>query len=315
MRATLLNTQTGQCIPLDDPTWVPEIASSHLLVGTITTIASHVDCALGRAWRMPMFHPQLMAATAMLEKLQKYFNALNEAVLGKRLGTAPFSMIAGRLAPELRTIPRSRCPTRWRNQRLMCRHCPIQGLLPIGWRSLVGMGSRSGNHGSKMTLEGATWPGHHMAGGVAVPLKPKTKIVWGKRPHVDDEGDVDPGPSSLGEPRTEPAPDRGAGSGKDDDVTLPDVGKLSVTEKKKDDMDVDQEGLKKDSAGRRSPRLGILRLGRQTRARSPTSKLPSRSTERLLQTMCTAGREMIEGSFPRTPRLAWRNRCHLRQRS
>ena len=104
-KATLLNAQTGQCIPLDDPTWVPEVASSHLLVGTITTIASHVDCALGRAWRMPMFHPQLMAATAMLEKLQKYFNALNEAVLGKRLGTAPFSMIAGHLAPELRTIP------------------------------------------------------------------------------------------------------------------------------------------------------------------------------------------------------------------
>ena len=41
----------------------------------------------------------------MLEKLQKYFNALNEAVLGKRLGTTPFSMIAGHLAPELRTIP------------------------------------------------------------------------------------------------------------------------------------------------------------------------------------------------------------------
>ena len=84
VRATLLNAQTGQCIPLDDPTWVPEIASSHLLVGTIATIASHVDCALGRAWRMPMFHPQLMAATEMLEKLQKYFNALNEAVVGKR---------------------------------------------------------------------------------------------------------------------------------------------------------------------------------------------------------------------------------------
>ena len=55
VRATLLNAQTGQCIPLDDPTWVPEVASSHLLVATITTIASHVDCALGRAWRMPMF--------------------------------------------------------------------------------------------------------------------------------------------------------------------------------------------------------------------------------------------------------------------
>ena len=105
VRATLLNAQTGQCIPLDDPTWVPEVASSHLLVATITTIASHVDSALGRAWRMPMFHPQLMAATAMLEKLQKYFNALNEAVLGKRLGTAPFSMIAGHIAPELRTVP------------------------------------------------------------------------------------------------------------------------------------------------------------------------------------------------------------------
>ena len=41
--------------------------------------------------------------------------------------------------------------------------------------------------------EGATWPGHHMAGGVATPLKPKTKIVWGKRPRVDDEDEVDPG--------------------------------------------------------------------------------------------------------------------------
>ena len=140
-----------------------------------------------------------------------------------------------------------------------------------------------------------------MAGGVAVPLKPKTKMVWGKRPHVDDEGDVDPGASSSGQPRTEPGPDRGAGSGKDDDMTLPDIGKLSVTEKKKDDMDVDQEGSKKDSTETKSPRLGVLRLGRQTRVRSPTSKgLPSRSTGRLLLTMSTAGREMIGGSFPRT---------------
>ena len=99
--------------------------------------------------------------------------------------------------------------------------------------------------------EGATWPGHHMAGGVAVPLKPK--IVWGKRPHVDDEGDVDHGASSSKQPRTESGPDRGAGSGKDDDVTLPDIGKLSVTEKKKDDMDVDQEGSKKDSTGTKGP--------------------------------------------------------------
>ena len=88
VRATLLNAQTG---PVDDPTWVPEVASSHLLVGTI--------------WRMPMFHPQLMAATAMLEKLQKYFNALNEAVLGKQLGTAPFSMIAGHLASGVADYP------------------------------------------------------------------------------------------------------------------------------------------------------------------------------------------------------------------
>ena len=159
MRATLLNAQTGQCIPLDDPTWVPEIASSHLLVGTITTIASHVDCALGRAWRMPMFHPQLMAATAMLEKLQKYFNALNEAVLGKRLGTAPFSMIAGHLAPELRTIPTREQMSDTLAQsaaEIMLSHVsalPIRGLLPIGRRSSEGMGSRSGNHGSRMTLK------------------------------------------------------------------------------------------------------------------------------------------------------------------
>ena len=41
--------------------------------------------------------------------------------------------------------------------------------------------------------------------------------------------------------------------GQDDDVTLPDIGKLSVTEKKKDDMDVDQEGSKKDSTGTKEP--------------------------------------------------------------
>ena len=70
---------------------------------------------------------------------------------------------------------------------------------------------------------------------------------------MDDEGDVDPEASSSGQRRTEPAPDRGAGSGKDDDVTLPDIGKLSVTEKKKDDMDVDQEGSKKDSTGTKEP--------------------------------------------------------------
>ena len=44
-----------------------------------------------------------------------------------------------------------------------------------------------------------------MAGGVGVPLKPKTKIVWGKRPHVDDEGKMDPEASSSGQQRTEPA--------------------------------------------------------------------------------------------------------------
>ena len=111
---------------------------------------------------------------------------------------------------------------------------------------------------------------------------------------------MDPEASSSGQPRTEPAPDRGAGSGKDDDVTLPDIGKLSVTEKEKDDMDVDQ-APRRIPPGRRSPRLGVLRLGRQTRVRSPTSKgLPSRSTGRMLLTTSTAGREMIEGSFPRT---------------
>ena len=90
-----------------------------------------------------------------------------------------------------------------------------------------------------------------MAGGVAIPLKPKMKIVWGKRPHVDDK---DPGASSSGQPRTEPAPDRGAESGKDDDVTLPDIGKLSMTEEKKGDMEVDQEGSKKSSAGTGEPK-------------------------------------------------------------
>ena len=36
-------------------------------------------------------------------------------------------------------------------------------------------------------------------------------------------------------------------------MTLPDIGKLSVTEKKKGDMDVDQEGSKKDSTGTKEP--------------------------------------------------------------
>ena len=245
VRATLLNAQTGQCIPLDDPTWVPEIASSHLLVGTITTIASHVDCALGRAWRMPMFHPQLMAATAMLEKLQKYFNALNEAVLGKRLGTAPFSMIAGHLAPELRTIPTTEQMSDTLAQsaaEIMLSH--VSALSHSGSTSdrkeIIGRdGHPFGKSWFEDDPEGATWPGHHMAGGVAVPLKPKTKIVWGKRPHMSDEGEVDP--------------EAGVGSGKVDDVTLPDIGKLSVTEQKKDDMDVDQEGSKKDSTGTKEP--------------------------------------------------------------
>ena len=146
------------------------------------------------------------------------------------------------------------------------------------------MGSRSGDW-FEDDREGATWPGHHMA--VAIPLKPKTKIVWGKRPHVDDEGEVDPG-----------------------------AKKLSMTEKKKDDMEVDQEGSRRVLLERASLSLGVLRLGRQTRVRLLTSKvLPLRSTARLLQTMCTAGREMIEGSFPRTLRLTWRSRCLLRQRS
>ena len=220
VRATLLNAQTGQCIPLDDPTWVPEIASSHLLVGTITTIASHVDCALGRAWRMPMFHPQLMAPTAMLEKLQKYFNALNEAVLGKRLGTAPFSMIAGHLAPELRTIPtREQMPDTLAQSAAEIMLSHVSALSHSGSTSdrkeIIGRdGYPFGKSWFEDDPEEATWPGHHMAGG----------IVWGKRPHVDDEGDVDPGASSSGQPRTEPAPDRGVGSGKDDDVTLPDIG-------------------------------------------------------------------------------------------
>ena len=174
VRATLLNAQTGQCIPLDDPTWVPEVASLHLLLAALTTIGSHVDCALGRAWRMPMFHPQLMAATAMLEKLQKYFK-LNEAVLGKRLGTAPFSMIAGHLAPELRTIP-----TREQMSDMLAQSAPEILLSHVSALSHSGSTAdreqilgRDGNPFGKSWFEdeadGATWPGHHMAGGVAVP--------------------------------------------------------------------------------------------------------------------------------------------------
>ena len=164
-------------------------------------------------------------------------------------------MIAGHLAPELRTIPTREQMSDTLAQsaaEIMLSH--VSALSHSGSTSdrkeIIGRdGHPFGKSWFEDDPEGATWPGHHMAGGVAVPLKPKTKIVWGKRPHVDDEGGVDPEASSSGQPRTEPAPDRGVGSGKDDDVTLPDIGKLSVTEKKKDDMDVDQEGSKKDSTG------------------------------------------------------------------
>ena len=247
VRATLLNAQTGQCIPLDDPTWVPELASSHLLVGTITTI-------LGRAWRMPMFHPQLMAATAMLEKLQKYFNALNEAVLGKRLGTAPFSMIAGLFAPELRTIPtREQMPDTLAQSAAEVMLSHVSAL------------SHSGSSADRKEILG------------------RDGNPFGKSWFWRHKGEADPEASSSGKQRTEPAPDRGAGSGKDDDETLPDIGKLFMVE---------------------------------ARARLPTSKaLPLRSTARPLPPMSTAGREMTEGSFPGTLRLTWRSRCLRRQRS
>ena len=38
-----------------------------------------------------------------------------------------------------------------------------------------------------------------MAGGVAVPLKPKTKFVWGKRLHVEDEDEQRPEARSSGQ--------------------------------------------------------------------------------------------------------------------
>ena len=99
---------------------------------------------------------------------------------------------------------------------------------------------RDGNPCRKSWFEdepdGATWPGHHMAGGVAVPLKPKMKIVWGK-------------PQSMTKAsRTRRRVRQGtrglscAGSGKGDDETLPDIGKLS------DDMDVDQDVSKRGSS-------------------------------------------------------------------
>ena len=146
----------------------------------------------------------------MLEKLQKFFNVLNEAVLGKRLGTAPFSMIAGHLAPELRTIPtREQMPDTLAQSAAEIMLSHVSALSRSGSsadrKEILG---RDGNPFGKSWFEdepdGATWPGHHMAGGVAVPLKPKTKIVWGKRPHVDDEGEMDPEASSSGQRRTEP---------------------------------------------------------------------------------------------------------------
>ena len=174
VRATLLNAQTGQCIPLDDPTWVPEIASSHLLVATITTIASHVDCALGRAWRMPMFHPQLMAATAMLEKLQKYFNARDGQKARHRSLQhdcwAPGSGVADYSNED--TLAQSAAE-------IMLSH--VSALSHSGFvadrERIIG---RDGNPFGKSWFEdepdGATWPGHHMAGGVAVPLKPRKSL-------------------------------------------------------------------------------------------------------------------------------------------
>ena len=110
-----------------------------------------------------------MAATAMLEKLQKYFNALNEAVLGKRLGTAPFSMIAGHLAPELRTIP-----TREQMQsavEIMLSHVSALSHTEstADREQILGRdGNPFGKSWNKDEPDGVTWPGHHMAGGVAV---------------------------------------------------------------------------------------------------------------------------------------------------
>ena len=119
-------------------------------------------------------------------------------------------MIAGHLAPELRTIPTREQMSDTLAQsaaEIMLSH--VSALSHSGSTSdrkeIIGRdGFPFGKSWFEDDPEGATWPGHHMAGGVAVPLKPKTKIVWGKRPHVDDEGDVDPGASSSGQPRTEP---------------------------------------------------------------------------------------------------------------
>ena len=59
----------------------------------------------------------------------------------------------------------------------------------------------------------------------------------------------DPEASSSGPQRTEQARDRGAGSGKGDDETLRDIGKLSMAEEKKDDMDVDEGVSNRGSSG------------------------------------------------------------------
>ena len=55
---------------------------------------------------------------------------------------------------------------------------------------------------------------------------------------------------------------RGAGSRKDDDETLPDIGKLSMAEEKKDDMDVDQGGSKKGPSGAGEPKPRDTEAGR-----------------------------------------------------
>ena len=136
------------------------------------------------------------------------------------------------------------------------------------------------------------------------PAEAKDEDRVGEATTCGRRGRCGPWGELFGATETEPAPDRGAGSGKDDDVTLPDIGKLSVTEKKKDDMDVDQEGSKKDSTGTKEPTPRGTEAGKTDP--SEITNFKGATFEEYRKTapdyMSTAGREMIGGSFPRTLR-------------
>ena len=77
----------------------------------------------------------------------------NEAVLGKRSGTAPFSVIAGHLAPELRTIPtREQMPDTLAQTAAEIMLSHVSALSHSGSSAdRKGMATHSGSHGLRMS--------------------------------------------------------------------------------------------------------------------------------------------------------------------